>query len=185
MMQSISARPPSTAANTSNKPLRLSFLSSRHSTQSAIVTTDRHSPAPSRDSRDSGIGMACDVCGSEDCQDGACRDQEAPCSQEKTSSSQHADDAKPLPSVPSFRAWDSEPQFQQQHPNLSSVSVSSSSSDLSGLNKTRSLRHKPGLRLTLMTRDISLLGPGETEDGGYSPQSFKQRVQGLGMGWSA
>lgn len=151
---------------------------SRFSSSSAQSGFNTKPQVPtSRDSRDSGIGMPCEVCGGED---GMCC-----CEQVNRPYSETTQ----RPS----RAWDREPDFDRyQHPNLSSSSVVSSSGSSTAGDGARSLRHKPRLRLTLRTKDIgSLLVPGQGGagdvggDGGYSPQSFKERVQGLGRGWSA
>lgn len=151
---------------------------SSSSAQSGFTTNTKLQVPTSRDSRDSGIGMPCEACGGEDgvyC----CEQVNRP----------YSDTA----AQPASRAWDREPDFDQyQHPNLSSSSVVSSSGSSTAGDGARSLRHKPRLRLTLRTKDIGSLsvpaqgGAGDVGgDGGYSPQSFKERVQGLGRGWSA
>ncbi|KAK1826809.1 hypothetical protein QBC39DRAFT_334698 [Podospora conica] len=173
MMQSIHGKPDDRQSWMTRPSSHSRFSSS--STQSGTANSKPQPPAPtSRESRDSGIGMPCEVCGGEDAAC-CCKDSDMVDDQPRVS-----------------RAWGRDQDFERyQHPNLSSSSVgSSSASSVGGAgDKGRSLRHKPRLRLTLRTKDIgSLVVPGQgggAEDGGYSPQSFKQRVQGLGRGWSA
>lgn len=157
------------------RPGSHSRFSSSPAQSGFAINTKPQVPTP-RDSRDSGIGMPCGACGGED---GVCC-----CEQVNQPYSETVQ--------PPSRAWGREPEFDRyEHPNLSSSSVASSSGSSTAGDGARSLRHKPRMKLTLRTKDIgSLLVPGQGAenvggDGGYSPQSFKERVQGLGRGWSA
>jgi hypothetical protein len=142
------------------------------------TTTGRDEHAPPRDSRDSGIGIPCDVCESEACR---CREimlslaaaKASPLSEPEHTPRSPLIPLSPLPPPPPLppnnpahaHAPTECQNFVRRHPQVP-LAVPSRAA--------QSLRHQPKLRLR--TTNIGLGVSEPTSADGFSPQSFKQRV---------